>query len=45
MLLLLLGGLFAVHLLLPQVGELRQTLDALSRPAGRGWRPGWWQRW
>lgn len=31
MLLLLLGGLFAVHLLLPQVGELRQTLDALSR--------------
>jgi glycosyltransferase 2 family protein len=31
MLLLLLGGLFAVHLLLPQVGELRQTLDALGR--------------
>jgi len=28
--LLLLGGLFAVHLLLPQVGELRQTLDALE---------------
>jgi glycosyltransferase 2 family protein len=29
-LLLLLAGGFAVHLLLPQVGELRQTLDALQ---------------
>ncbi len=34
--LLILGFAFAIHLLLPQVGELRQTLDALGS-ASWGW--------
>jgi undecaprenyl-diphosphatase len=32
-------GLFAVHLLLPQVGELHQTLDTLGTPRSAGWSP------